>query len=295
MATINGMTLTQWDDLIDSEYISRRVRYAVDTPKTYRFIANVIDISGAPTRTYAHPLQSHLTAATAVSETDEDATANVTSTEATISATRVMRSTFVSRQTAGASVWSTSDAAIDAVSRACQLYIDDAFHGLSASASNTIGDNATTMDLDNWVTMLSTFAGNAKNAMGQRVFVCAVDGLRDLQQEIMTSAAAILGSSEAASQLFGGAASASAMGVQFMIGNVAVVSTDEIPAADTTGWGNYLTTTGADGGLGLVVKEGIRVDTTPWPLRQGMYFVGSADVGVGILEQAQLLEVISKT
>jgi len=295
MAAISGMTLAQWDDLIDSEYIGRRAALAVSTPITYQLLANLIDLSGQPTRTYAHVLRSHGTAASAVTETDEATTANVTSTETTVAATRVVKATFVSAQTAGASVYPAAAAAIDFVVNACKLYIDDAFHALSSSMANSIGDNATTMDLDNWVTMLATYAGQARNAPG-KAFVCAVDGIRDLQQEILTSAAAILGSDAAASSLFQGASSASMQGVQFMIGQIPVVVSDEIPAADTTGWGNYLTTIGQENGaLGLVVKQGVQVEMTPWPLRQGVYFIGCADVGVGILDDNRCLQVISKT
>ena len=295
MAAISGMTLAQWDDLIDSEYIGRRAALAVSTPITYQLIANPIDISMQPTRTYAHVLRSHGTAATGVTETDAATSASVTSTEATVATTMVTKLTFVSYQAQGASVVDTAAAAIDFVVNACKLYIDDAFHGLSSSAANTIGSNATTMDLDNWVTMLTTYAGQAKNASG-RAFVCSVDGSRDIQTEVLTSGAAILGSAAAAEKLFG-AANTSMQGMaSYMIGDVPVVITDEIPAADTTGWGNYFTTIGAENGaLGLVVKRGIWVEMFTDITRGGIYFAGRADVGVGILDDNRCLQVVSKT
>ena len=295
MAAINGLTLSQWDDLVDSEWISQRVNMAVDTPKTYTVIANVIDIGGRSTRTYAHPLQSHGTAASSTTESDLVTTSNTTSTEVTVGVTLVDKATFVTVQAAGASVWDTTGAAVDFVTRACRLYIDDAFHALSSSMSNTIGDNATTMDLDQWVTGRTTFMAQAKNP-GASVFVAAVDGFRDLSSEIMTSTAAILGSDRAAAELFGSAAGAMAQGVVTTIGGIPVIVTDEIPAADTTGWGNYFTTIGSgDGALGLVVKSEISVVMKPEPLRHGSYFIGSCDVGVGILDDARCLQVVSKT
>ncbi len=297
MATVSNLSgSSALANHIDSEFINNTLMLAVQTPKIYSALAKFVTLAPGQSRTYTHVLRSHLAAAAAVTESDEVAATALADSQLQVSVSLVASAVFLTDQAKGASVLGPNAQTADGMMRAVdavRLYIDDAFHGLSSSMTNTMGSNATTHDMTNWNQMLATYASQAKN-VDQVAFVGHPDAARDLGEDIFTSAAAILGN-DSASQLFGQAAGGFRQGMRYQIGNVPVFSSDEIPTADTTGWGNYLTSVGDDGALGVVVKH--EVDFAAWrePKRFGDWLIAWADVGIGILDQSRCLEVISKT
>lgn len=295
-AVTNATTITTNTNLIDSEFISKSLNLAVQTPKIYRQIAKPVMLGPGESRVYTHVLRSHLAAAAAVTETDEVGATALADSQIQVTVALVASAVMLSDQAKGSSVLMPNGQTADAIGRAADavtLYLDDAFHGESANMTNTMGSNAATHDMLNWNTMLATYSAQAKN-VDNVAFVGHPDAARDLGEDIFTSAAAIL-SNDTAGQLFGQAAGGFRQGLRFMIGNVPVFSTDEIPVADTTGWGNYLTSVGDDGAVALVSKVGLEATSWREPKRFGDWLIAWTDAAVGVIDQARCLEVITKT
>ncbi len=294
MATVsNASNLSALDDIVDSEFISRNVRLAVRTPMTFEGVVKLVDFSTVSSRTYAVPKSAELAAASALTETDEVDSAALTITEATVSTALVEQSTFLSDQARGASIWDSAGLAIQEVANAVRRKIDDDVHALATSMTNTIGSNAQAMDFANWSTVLSTFRAQTKFSNGSVAAVMHPDAIRDLHADLLANAGGIYGSA------FGPQAQAllagTNQGARGVLDGVILWETDSIPLSDTTGHGNYMCVTGdAEGALCLVVNRGTLVE--PWrePKRQGIWYIGTADFGVGIGDQDRCLEFITQ-
>lgn len=293
MATVsNPSDLTALDDIIDSEFISRNVRLAVRTPMTFEGVVKLVDFSSVSSRTYAVPKSAELAAASALTETDEVDSAALSISEATVATALVEQSTFLSDQARGATIWDSAGLAIQEVANAVRRKIDDDTHTLSNSMGNSIGGNAQVMDFANWSTVLSTFRAQTKFSNGPVAAVLHPDAIGQLHSDLLANAAGIYASA------FGPEAMAllasTNQGARGVLNGVILWETDSIPLADTTGHGNYMVVTGdAEGALCLVVNRGTMVE--PWrePKRQGIWYIGTADFGVGIGDDDRALQFIT--
>ena len=294
MAVVSNPTdLTALDDIIDSEFISRNVRLAVRTPMTFAGVVKLIDFTQVSSRDYAVPKSSELTAAATLTETDEVDSEAISLSEATIATALVQRSTFLSDQARGASIWDAAAISITEVVNAVRRTLDNDTHALSNSMSNSIGNNAQAMDFQNWSAVVAAFRAQAKFSNGPVAAVMHPAAIRDLHSDLLANSAGVYGSA------FGPEARAVLEGVnqgaRGLLEDVILWESDAVPAADTTGVGNYMTVTGpAEGALCLVANREVGVELWREPKRQGTWYIGTADFGVGIADQDRCLQFITQ-
>lgn len=294
-AVSNATTIAALTEVINSELIPSAYAVAVNTPYLASVLAREIPLSGAGTRTLAYPIFPKVAAASALTETDEVDSVQVTPSETTISATLVEQSTFLSRQSMGASVVDSVGLCTNRVLDAIWEKRDDDLVGLSASMTNSIGDNATTNDISNYNAVMTAFRAQAK-APGMVGMVLHPDAARDLNASAISSGAPFFGGQ------LGQSLNQATMGAnqgfrQVTMDGITVFISDRVPTADTSGWGNFVFELGESNPLGYVpAQDGApRVEAEWWQTRQGWWFTATADYGVGILDQARCLEFISKT
>ena len=294
MATVsNPSDLTALDDIIDSEFISRNVRLAVRTPMTFQGVVKMIDFTNVSSRVYAVPKSAELAAASALTETDEVDSAALTITEATVATALVEQSTFLSDQADGATIWDAANLSITEVANAVRRKADDDVHALSNSMGNSIGSNAQAMDMANWNVLLTTFRAQTKFSNGPIAAVMAPAAIRDLRGDVLENAAGVYGTSFGTEAL--DALGGTNQGARGMLDGVILWETDSIPAADTSGKGNYMCVTGdAEGALCMVVNSPTRVIGWREEKRFGVWYIGSLDFGVGIGDDDRCLQFITQ-
>lgn len=292
MAITNFTGTTALTNYIDSEWIARQLRVAVETPFVHEFCVGMQDLSPYSTRTYAHPILSRMTAATAYNEGDEFSSTAMATTETTIDVDMVYKATFLTPQASGATVMDAAAAAVRNVVDAVRQKVENDVIGLSSSMSNTVGSNAQTFDLDFWNTSLTTFRAQAKSPQAA-VAVLHPDAVRDLHGDLVTSNAALFGSAfgPPAADATGGVR----QGARAVLDGLPLYETDAIPAADTTGHGNFITEVGNNPGLMLVVKMPIMVRIDEPADAYGAWIAATSDYGTAITDQNRALQCISRT
>lgn len=292
MAISNFTGTTALTNYIDSEWIARQLRVAVETPFVSEMIVGMTDLSPMSTRTYAHPILSRMSAAGAYNEGDEFASTAMATTETTIDVDMVYKATFLTPQASGATVLDSAAAAVRNVVDAVRQKIENDTIGLSSSMSNTIGSNAQTFDLDFWNTSLTTFRAQAKSPASAAA-VLHPDAVRDLHGDLVTSNAALFGSAfgPPAADATGGVR----QGARAVLDGLPLFETDAVPVADTTGWGNFIVELGNNPGLMMVVKAPVMVRIDEPADAYGAWIAASADYGVAIVDQSRALQCVSRT
>ncbi len=299
MAQISGMTgLSVIDDIVNSEVIDQLVHAATETPYLYQLIMGgngTKSLVGKATRTYAHPIWAEMTAAATLAETEVVSSTALSSSEVTIGAAVKARATFVSDQAARSGVLNTFSLAINRVTGACMRAINDDTLALSTSISASIGSNATTNDASNLNVAVTAFRALVKsNLSGTALCVLHGDALRDLNEDAVNTTNAIY-SSTVGENLFN-ATNAVSQGGQSPFGKLVIVDSDDVSVGDTTGWTNMIIDVGGmDTAFGLVVANGVSIELERDATRLGTWVVGSADYGVGILDQSRAQAFITKT
>jgi hypothetical protein len=292
MAIANFTGTTALTNYIDSEWIARQLRLAVETPFVGESVVGYVDLSPMSTRTYAHPLLSRMTAAAAYAEGDEFSSTTMATVEQTIAVGMVSKSTFLTPQARGATVLDSAAAAVRNVVDAVRQKIENDIIGLSSSMSNTIGTNAQTFDLDYWNTCLTTFRAQAKSP-NMAAAVLHPDAVRDLHGDLVTANAALFGSSfgPPAADATGGVR----QGARAVLDGLPIYETDAVPVADTTGWGNFIVETGANPGLMLVVKQALSLKIDSPANALGEWVNCHSDYGTGIVDSNRCLQCVSRT
>jgi len=292
MAISNFSGTTALTNYIDSEWIARQLRVAVETPFVSELIVGMTDLSPYSTRTYAHPILSRMSAAGAYNEGDEFSSTAMATTETTIDVDMVYKATFLTPQASGATVLDAAAAAVRNVVDAVRQKIENDTIGLSSSMSNTVGSNAQAFDLDFWNTSLTTFRAQAKSPAAA-VAVLHPDAVRDLHGDLVTSNAALFGSAfgPPAADATGGVR----QGARAVLDGLPIMETDAVPVADTTGWGNFIVELGNNPGLMMVVKMPVMVRIDEPADAYGSWISASADYGVAVVSQDRALQCISRT
>jgi len=292
VAISNFTGTTALTNYIDSEWIARQLRVAVETPFVSEMIVGMTDLSPMSTRTYAHPILSRMSAAGAYNEGDDFFFNDTATTETTIDVDMVYKATFLTPQASGATVLDSAAAAVRNVVDAVRQKIENDTIGLSSSMSNTIGSNAQTFDLDFWNTSLTTFRAQAKSPASAAA-VLHPDAVRDLHGDLVTSNAALFGSAfgPPAADATGGVR----QGARAVLDGLPLFETDAVPVADTTGWGNFIVELGNNPGLMMVVKAPVMVRIDEPADAYGAWIAASADYGVAIVDQSRALQCVSRT
>lgn len=292
MAIANFTGTTALTNYIDSEWIARQLRVAVETPFVSEQIVGMVDLSPMSTRTYAHPILSRMTAAASYGEGDEFSSTTMATVEQTIAVGMVIKSTFLTPQARGATVLDSAAAAVRNVVDAVRQKVENDTIGLSSSMSNTIGTNAQTFDLDYWNTSLTTFRAQAKSPQ-MAAAVLHPDAVRDLHGDLVTANAALFGSSfgPPAADATGGVR----QGARAVLDGLPIFETDAVPVADTSGWGNFILEMGNNPAIMMVIKEAISLKVDSPADALGDWIAAYADYGVGIVDQNRCLQCVSRT
>lgn len=293
MAIATPTTTTALTNWIDSEWIQNQLKLAVATPFVGEQIVGMVDLSGQSTRTYAHPILSRMSAASAYAEGGEFTSTPMATTEQTISVGYVLESTFLTPHARGATVLNSAAAAVQNVVDSVRQKSENDVLGLSSSLSNTTGSNATNNTLSNWSAVLTTFRAQAKSP-NMVAAVMHPDAVRDLHADATgTNNAALFGSAMGpeVERLFGSAA----QGARGVLDGVMIYESDAIPVADTTGWGNIMTEIGSNAALVMVVKTPITLKIDEPADALGDWIAAYTDYGVGIVDQNRALQFITRT
>lgn len=299
-AVTNATRTTELTEVIDSEWISRRMDMEAATPMTAEQIVRLVNATTINSNVVTIPIGANqVGSAASITETDEAAmVVNEIDSEVNLTMANVGLSSFVSDQAQQLSIWRAWGLAVQNGVHSIRDKIDEDVLGLSTSITASIGDNATNNDLNNWNTILTTFETQNATPGLPLATVLHPDAFRDLHASILTTSAALLGSA------FGEQARGQSQGHQGrkgMLDGVAFFTSDNIPADDTTGWGNILVTTptsvgGEDGGaLAVAVWKDIGGEKDRSPRRSGDELTTTAWYAVGIAKQTDALNYITQT
>lgn len=307
MAQLTGRTdLTAIDDYVLAELISAKISAAVQTPFIGMQICWVDSIDG-PSRTKAYPIISNITAASAVSETDEVGYTALASSEITVTATLKASAAAVSDQAQSAGQIDSYATAVDRCLNACQQKVEADVLALFTSISASQGNNAVVNDFENYQSVMAAVRA-AMKAPSMVAYVAHPDQMRDLRQDMATNGAGLFGSAygaQMAAQL--GGVQQGAKGVLFEPG-VMGYETDGVPAGDTTGWTGAVIELGNEPGLvmayvpriaaeGRIVSDGglFAVARDYIHNRFTNQIIASVDYGVAIRDQSRCYKFISRT
>lgn len=308
-AVSNARTITTDTNVINSEFISLALAKAVEPPVLYQDLVGVVDLAGRGTRVYVEPILARLTAASAVTETDEDTSAAPSYAQAPMTCARKSKSQFVSDQSAGANIHGAYNVSIMQVVDACRRAMNEDVLGLADDITSPIGDATTPFDMANYDTVLAAYRAKAKN-IGAAALVLHNDAVRDLLLDLRTNGGAMLGTT------WGGAVAQSMsnnvtrQGYVGMIDNgVPIFSSEDLPVGDTTGWTNMIVSIDPTVGYGIkmalaarpvwapgvVINGPVAIEVERVANRGGAWVVASADYAVGIIDQNKCLGCISQT
>lgn len=302
-AVTNATRTTEMTETIDSEWIDRMVQRVAETPLVAMQVVRVINAMGATSSVWTIPLAANQVGdAATITETDQAATAvNEFDSEVSLTVANIGISSFVSDQVKQRSTWSAMALAIRNGVHSVQDKLDEDVLSNSTSITTSIGSNATTHDLDNWNTVLTTFETQNATPGLPLASVWHPDAFRDFHSSIITTSAALLGTAfgeDARAQMQG------RQGFKGVLDGVSVFTSDNIPADDTTGWGNILVTTpssmgGGDGGcLAAAFWKGVGAEAargSDGARRSGDWLVTTSWYATGINKQSDGLNFITKT
>ena len=294
MAISNPSGSTAFTHLINSEFITATLHTAVATPFVHEAAVVGVDMSGRATGTYAHPHISRMSAASAYSEGGEFSSTALSFVNDTTALGYVLQSTFVPEAviTRGITAESALAAAVNRVVDSVMQKMENDTMGLSSSLSNSTGSTATTNDLDNWNSVLTSYRAQSKSVNGATAFLHP-DAIRDLHQDIVTSYAGLLGSSWGVDAA--GTTGGVRQGLRAFLDGVLIYETDAIPAS-STGWANFITSPDpANPGLVMPMSQPIRVRAQEPADALGVWVAAYADYGVGIGEEARSLRFVTRT
>jgi hypothetical protein len=295
MAAISNATdATSTTHHTNSELISRALALAVQPPHVWQQVVSLVDLRGANTAQYAHPIFDQLSAATAYTETDEVSSSEITRTQATVTTAEYAVATFLGDRGSRLSLMAEDAVAVERLVDACQQEIDVAVLTLSASMTNTQGDNATVNTVVNFNSVIANFRIQIGSAMSRPVMCMAPAAIRDLHEDSATNAAAIYGS------LIGvqlhEATGGTNQGMRRSFGGVDIVESNHVVAGDTTGKSNFITLAGSINEAALVVPMGKDIMVEPGRVaeRIGTWLVASYEKGAGIVDNNRCLEFITR-
>lgn len=295
MAVIsNATTATSATHHINSELISRAIARAVSEPYVWRLCTFAVDLTGANTATYAHPIFARLSAAAAHTETDEVSSAEITRTQATISTAEYAKATFLGDRAQRLSIANEMMVAAERLADACMRKMDFDVLTLASSMTNTQGDNSTNNTVVNFNSVISNFRVQIGSSSARPVMVMSAPAIRDLHEDAATNAAAIYGSLVGV-QLHEATAGVN-QGVRRQFGGVEFVETSAVVAGDTSGKANFITLVGGQAESALITPIGkdISPEVGRVAERIGSWLVYSFEFGAGIVDQNRCRKFITR-
>lgn len=293
IAPSDATTRVTVDDLYNTEYISRNWRESARDPIFAAGLCKLVDLTleEANSLLYEVPIAAEMTGFAAISGTDAAPEDSLSTTQAQITCTlRGLRS-FVKDNTRS-KVMSAGGETQRQILRAGRDSIHREVLALLTSITATAGTNATNFDLGTWDAHTQAHRA-ALITPGPLWAALNPDQNRDLRADLITSAAAVLGSG------YGERAAAAlkdpVAGLMREFDQYTIYETNDTPVGDTTGWTGALGVGGEDAGIELVMLQDLTAELQRDASRYGTWIVGGMIVGIGIVKQTQLRALVSRT
>jgi hypothetical protein len=274
-------TTTTAASTIYDEYISEISRATLGRiPVVYPLGVLRVPLLGKNSNQYDHNLRDEIGVATTLAETDEVTSTEITRSAASVSTATKAKSTFISKQNNRRSLWPEMANAAQELTSACARAIDADFLALASGFSSPIGNNATNHTVANLVTLFTAWRARVGSTMERPLIVMHGDAMRDLQLDAVSNAAAWFGAP--AGIELNDATNAINQGVVATFNGVDMVSTDNIPVGDTTGWSNMMIARGnLEAAIAMPFEQEIQLETWYEAKRQGWWVIATVDYGVG--------------
>lgn len=292
MAITGATTATVVADAVLTEMINREMRFAVQSPFLFQDFV-YLPPTLQNTKRWSVPIYANLTASAAYTETDTVDAQALTPTAVDIDTALFATGAFIGDWGNTLAVQPLVPGAVQALMDACMRKLETDSLALGASMSNSIGSAATTMSVDNFVTVVTTIRTNGKRCSRKPMMVLSESAKRDLHADSMKNGGGIYGSIIGV-QLHQ-AVSGANQGEWTEWGGFMIASTDGIPTADTTGKGNFVVHMApGEYALGMAFSMDIRIEPARKAEALGLYLIASHAHGAGICEQARALRFITK-
>lgn len=296
MAMINPVdatTRTSVDSVYNTEYITRQWRETARDPMIGAGLAKMVDLTleEANSLLYEVPIVAEMTGVAAISGTDAAPEDSLATTTAQITCALYGLRSFVKDNTRS-KVMAVGSEVQRQILRAHQDYVHRLILALISSISSSSGSNSTNFTLAVWDAHTQAHRAGLITP-GSLWAALNPDQNRDLRADLVTSAAALLGSSygeRAADALKDPVA-----GLMRQFDGYTIYETNDTPVGDTTGWTGALGVGGEDAGIELVMMEDLTPELQRDAGRVGTWIVGHMIVGAGIVKQSQLRAMISRT
>jgi hypothetical protein len=296
MAAITGATVaSSVEEVINSEYIGRRILEIEREPVLAEMLGWVVDASGTNSNTYTFPkwaaVTQALTEASGVAETDEIAAQEQTMTEVTVSGVIVGNRRALGDQTVQDSIPNQVERAIVANSAEIKNQFDtDLFLNIT-SASNITTYAGTALDITKMGASIATWRALMPTNMNGAI-VLSYAQVEDLRASVRASGSAIFAG------LFGDRAADGLMdgtSVGLVSNNYegfSLYQTGNVPTtgADSNG---CIMSAGEGGALGAAVWWGLKHEAQREATRVMTDLVTSTRYGTGLVNQAGIVEVVS--
>jgi len=294
-AVTNATVAATVAENINTEWINATtVRSLNRKPYLYDLAVLKRDLRGKNTATYSHPILAEIAAAGSHTETDLVTSVKIDRSDVTVGTAVYYQATMLSYPAIQRSMWTEFEVAISEVTGACKRKINDDFVALATGFSNSIGSNATNFTVSNLVTMTTTWRAQTASTQEMPILFAHGDQFRDLNNDAISNGAAIFGNTMGV-QLVDAVGSTN-QGQLAVFNGVRLVSTDDMPVGDTTGWTGMLLATGEnDAAIALAINQDIMVEISHLPERLGYYVIASVDYGIGEVNDTAGLGVISRT
>lgn len=293
IAPIDATTRTTVDDVYNTEYITRNWRETARDPIIGAGLCKLVDLTleEANSLTYEVPIVAEMTGVAAITGTDAAPEDSLTTTNAQITCALYGLRAFVKDDTRS-KVLAVGAEVQRQILRAHQDYTHRQILGLLTSITATSGANTTDFTLAIWDAHTQAHRA-ALITPGPLWAVLNQDQSRDLRADLITNAAALLGSA------YGEQAAAAlkdpTTGLMRAFDGYTIYETNDTPVGDTTGWTGALGVGGEDAGIELVMMQDITPELQRDASRYGTWIVGGMIVGWGIVKQTQLRAMVSRT
>lgn len=289
----DATTRTTVDDIFNTEYITRNWRESARDPMIGAGLCKIVDLTleEANSLVYEVPIVAEMSGVAAISGTDAAPEDSLTTTSAQITCALYGLRGAVKDNTRS-KVMAAGSETQRQILRAHQDYIHRQILGLFTSITATSGAATTVFDLGVWDA--HTMAHRAALITGGPLWAALnPDQNRDLRADLISNAAALLGSSYGEQAAM--ALKDPVTGLMRSFDGYMIYETGDTPVGDTTGWTGALGVGGEDAGIELVMMQDLTAELQRDASRYLTWIVGGMIVGWGIVKQTQLRALVSRT
>lgn len=292
IAPIDPTTRTTAQHVFNTEYITRNWRETARDPMIGAGLCKIVPIDLAEANSYVYrvPIVAEMTGVAAIAGTDAAPEDALSTSFASITCQLYGLRSLVKDDTRS-NILAVGSEVQRQILRAHQDFIHRSIIGLFTSITATSGTNATEFTLGVWDAHTQAHRAGLITD-GPRWAALSSAQNRDLRADLVTNAAALLGSA------YGEQAAAALKdpnaGLMRAFDGYTVYETLDAPVGDTTGRTGALGVGGDDAGIELVMMQDLTAELQRDASRYATWIVGGMIVGWGIVKQSQLRAMVSR-